>query len=55
MFVSVSWHPSFSVGDASVVFHSWQWKQNGGQCDRAYGEVKGLGGPFMPYNCLNVN
>ena len=24
--------------------HSWLWKQNGGQCDWAYGKVNELGG-----------
>ena len=28
--------------------HSRLWKQNGGQCDWAYGEVNDLGGPAIP-------
>ena len=27
--------------------HSLLWKQNGGQCEWAYGEVNGLGDPVM--------
>ena len=27
--------------------HSWLWKQNGGQCDWAYGKVNELGGPVI--------
>ena len=28
--------------------HSWLWKQNGVQCDRACGEVNELGSPAIP-------
>ena len=30
------------------VLHSWLWKQNGAQCDWAYGEVNELGGTVIP-------
>ena len=33
-----------------VFLQSWLWKQNGGQCDWAYGEINEVGGPVIPGN-----
>ena len=37
------------------LLHSWLWKQNGGQCDWAYGNVRELGGPVIPGGKTYIN
>ena len=39
---------SLILGIFVSILHSWLCKQNGGHCDRAYGEVNELGGPVIP-------